>query len=435
MTEQSIRETISEEVNRKFHAMLCEDIVDRLPDAELRQRLSVALCEKFEVPDRGDYSPKGTTMTLVGCRLKEDSIPNRDTRAERRGFLVGLVTEAIMAIEGIEADNPAQEPVDAAPVTASAPEARPEPDDADDSGTVTFDLSAETNAQAPSGPARFTAAPPDLALFPGEVADRIEIPENYISLLVPPPALVAGERRLSAWITGEPVTSSSFSLAIGELDERGYMRMTEVEAEFLAAPKILLDRYDHRTFARDPALKREAEVSAMLLRQMQEQAGETQASDLEILSAFRHAIARSLAEVWPEKAEGLRQIGATLRTGSDLMPMLRQAWSLEECWLDEFGGTLEGQEQNIIGSPHPEGRMEPGLLFRRAAFLHMVMGTHMSDALLDAGLDLRYSMALRDQDRQTTAHISATFDKAIREDCARPVSSYRIAKNEMEPAF
>jgi len=438
MTEQSIREAVAEEVNRKFHAMVIDDLVNRLPDEELRRSLTVALCEKFEITDRGDYTPKGVTMTFVGCRLKEDSIPNRDTRAERRGFFVGLVTEAIMALEGYVNDKMQEVPAAGTPDAVEVKEI-PSSDDtlSVDTGSVTFDLREEINAKAPEGPARFTASPPDLALFPCDSAPRViaEIPDHYISLLVPPPAMTAGERRLSAWITGEPVTSSSFSLAIGDLDERGHMRMTEVEADFLASPKILLERYDHRVVARDPALKPADERSALLLEKMQGQAGEANTSDMEILSAFRHAVARSMQEVWPEKAEGLRDIGATLRTGAELMPMLRQAWSLEQCWLEEFGGVLEGAEQNVIGSPHPDGKMEPGLLFRRAAFIHLVMGTHMADALLNAALDLRYSMVLRGQDTETTAHISATFDVAIKEDCSRPVSSYRIAKNEIELAF
>lgn len=31
MTENTIRETVSEEVNRKFNAMLCDDLVGRMP--------------------------------------------------------------------------------------------------------------------------------------------------------------------------------------------------------------------------------------------------------------------------------------------------------------------------------------------------------------------------------------------------------------------
>ncbi|MBW3243397.1 hypothetical protein KUV57_12055 [Epibacterium sp. DP7N7-1] len=436
MTELSTRETIADDVNRKFYAMLIEEIVDQLPDEDLRRRLTVPLCEKFEVPDRGDYTSKGMAMTLVGCRLKEDSISNRDTRAERRGFLVGLVTEAIMAFEGKDIGIAADILVKDEPKSEVQNDgATLQSTESDNASSVTFDLSEEINTKPAEGPARFTAAPPDLTLFPGSIRCLTEVPDHYISLLVPPPALTAGDRRLSAWITGDPVTSSSFSLGIGDLDEQGHQRMIEVEAEFLASPKILLERYDHRVVARDPALKPEKERSEALLEKMQGQSGETNASDMEVLSAFRHAVARTLQEVWPEKAKGLHGIGATLRCGADLMPMLRQAWSMEQCWLEEFGGALEGREQNIIGSPHPEGMMEPGLLFRRAVFIHFIMGKHMADALLDAGLDLRYSMALRDQDVETVTYISETFDDAFMEDCARPVSSYRIAKNEIEPAF
>lgn len=117
------------------------------------------------------------------------------------------------------------------------------------------------------------------------------------------------------------------------------------------------------------------------------------------------------------------------------MPLLRHAWSLEQGWLAEVGGALEGPAQNILGTPLPEGEMAPGLLFRRAAFLHLAMGSHMADALLDAAMDLRFAMVLRDQDPETSALICATFDEAVKEDCARPISSYRVAKNEMEPAL
>lgn len=426
MTENTIRETVSEEVNRKFNAMLCDDLVGRMPDDALRQRLIVALCEKFGIPDPNDYSPKKSAMILVGCRLAEDAIADRDARAEHRGYLVGLVTEAIMACEGLGAgaSHSSKPAAPASPASAMAPQ--------EEAGTETIDISAQMTKGPEAGPERFKGAPPDLALFPGHKALRAGIPENYLSLLVPPP-IRPDSSKLSAWFAGELVSPSSFSLAVGDLSDRDHLRMTEIEAEFLAAPKIFLERHGH--LARAKEMERRTPAADALLADMESQMGETAASDLDILKAFRDAVGASIEEVWPEKAEGLRAVGGMLRTGAELMPLLRHAWGLEQGWLAEVGGALEGPAQNILGTPLPEGEMAPGLLFRRAAFLHLAMGSHMADALLDAAMDLRFAMVLRDQDPETSALICATFDEAVKEDCARPISSYRVAKNEMEPAL
>ncbi|WP_369928064.1 hypothetical protein [Leisingera sp. XS_AS12] len=420
MSDEQTRENIAEDVNRMFNAMHCEKIVKRIPDSGLRQKICRHLSAKYEVPDRQDYSEKGTVTTLVSCRLMEDARASRDDRTELRNFLVGLLTEAIMSCEGVAA----------APEQQAAAESKVSGQE-----TMTLDIRRELAAEQ-SGPARFAGGPPDLTLFPQERAASPEIPLDYLSLLGPPPPLSSGEKPLGDWFSGIPADPSVFAFGM-ELDERGHERLADMEAEFLSSPKIMLDRYGKTETLKRPSAPEGGATSQDRLAGMALQAGDTTSSDLEILRAFRDSVARTLREVWPEQAEGLAGVGATLRTGRDLMQMLRQAWSLEEFWLDEFGGALEGKEQIILGCPHPDHAMEPGLLFRRAAFLHLLSGDHMSDSLLEAARELRCSMALRghDHDDEQTMHIVTTFDTLFEGDCTRPLSAYKFANNEMESAL
>lgn len=423
MSDEQTRENIAEDVNRMFNAMHCEKIVKRIPDPGLRQKICCLLSAKYEVPDRQDYSEKGTVTTLVSCRLMEDARASRGDRTELRNFLVGLLTEAIMSCEGVM-------PSSAAPERLGAGDSQT-PDEENETLDIRRELAAEQ-----SGPARFAGGPPDLTLFPQERVASPEIPLDYLSLLGPPPPLSSGEKLLGDWFSGIPADPSAFAFGL-ELDERGHERLADMEAEFLSSPRIMLDRYGKTENLKRPSVLEGGATSRERLAAMALQTGDTKRSDLEILRAFRDSVARTLREVWPEQAEGLASVGATLRTGQELMQMLRQAWSLEEFWLDEFGGALEGKEQIILGCPHPDHAMEPGLLFRRAAFLHLLSGDHMSDSLLSAARELRCSMALRghDHDDEQTMHIIATFDPLFEDDCTRPLSAYKFANNEMEAAL
>lgn len=434
MSTQPDLDAITEEVTRKYHACACEYLAQRIVGDAQRHELCVTLLELINEPDPSDYSERGVARAISMCRMLEDGLPGRERRLEHRASVVSHVAQAILRSHGMA---PATRPlVAAAPAAPHAPKpircSEEEGTSPERAGQVPLDISAELASEASTAAARFRGGPPDLHLYPGHRGKGNHIPGDYIALLVPPPAIASGARALGAWVRGEPVSPETFALGLGELDDKGHFLMAEVEADFLAAPDIHIRRHGQDVVARDPRLAKAADTSRAILMALSDQLEETQHSDLGILTRFRDAVARTFLAIWPHKAERLREEGATLRTGDELMEMLRQAWTLEECWLREFGGALSGPEQNIIGSPLPEGRMEPGLLFQRAVFLHLASGAHMADTILEAALDLRYSMAIRGQDAETTALISQTFDEAIREDCARPVSSYRIAKIEAD---
>jgi hypothetical protein len=422
MTLSPEQEELMEAIDRSFGRMRPREIVDFLTNEDVRRKFTIRICEDFEIPDTGKYGVEDFYDLLRIVRLKEDSYGSA-LKPEMRKKIVQYCFDAICETDRIS-------PVDAAPAQTDTVA----PVSASDESVETMDIRREIK-EAPAQPERFAGHAPDMILFPSETVTSRDVPVEYPRLLTPPPPEGSDDSLFLTWISGMPVRNTEFAFGLDELGDAAYAKMINLEAEYNSSPKSFMNNAGHKVCLQFEPASHHTIDPADALEKMQADIGETSDPDLLILKAFRDAVARTLQEVWPENAKVLSAHGAVLRTGSELMGHIRQAWSIEAGWLDECGGRLEGHQQNIIGTPHPDGEMSAGLLFRRAAFLHLSIGESMPSALLDAALDLRLAMAVRGLDMDEVPGVVQDFDKKTIANCARPLSSYRIAKKEIEPAI
>ena len=386
-SEQDTQELVREHFNAENFA----DLLHLVPAQDDRERICAKITGAFDVPQPQEIDDRRFEFVLKVCRMKSDAIADAKDRDQKIDVLATAFDNAINGMAQIE-----EEP-------EIAPEVEPVK-------TVT-----RVSGKAPDIPFAPSRTPPE----------SFAMPDEYISLLVPPP-VARDVNAISKWITGTPADSASFALGFPNFDDASIEKVMEMEADLCASPSRIEKLYGANVVA---ATRNGS--STRIMNKMAMRVDILETSDADVLENFAAGVATAWSEFRPVGRVYLEYNGGTVRVGDALLPMLRMAHALEARWLDEMGDDTGGRPQTLFGNTDPDGEFNKGHVFARMAALHLNCGLHPADALLESLKETRFAMALRGTDPSQSAEIAVNFDHIFEDNCTQAASAYRFAKSEV----